>query len=37
MSVTGVNLYKEITNWKKKKSNNNWQAVLAAARVPCAA
>ena len=32
MSVTGVNLYKEITKWKKKKSNNNWQAVLAAAR-----
>ena len=32
MSVTGVNLYKEITNWKKRKSNNNWQAVLAAAR-----
>ena len=32
MSATGINLYKEITNWKKKKSNNNWQAVLAAAR-----
>jgi len=32
MSVTGVNLSKEIDNWIEKKSSKNWQAVLAAAR-----
>ena len=32
MSVTGVNLSKEIDNWIEKKSSKNWQSVLAAAR-----
>ena len=28
MSVTGVNLSKEIDNWIEKKSSKNWQSVL---------
>ena len=30
MSVTGVNLSKEIDNWIEKKSSKNWQSVLSS-------
>tara|TARA_Y100001958_G_C21159209_1_gene493502 strand:- start:882 stop:1115 length:234 start_codon:yes stop_codon:yes gene_type:complete len=32
MSLSGVNLSKEIDNWKKNKTEKNWKLVLAAAR-----
>ena len=32
MSITGVNLSKEISAWKKRRTTENWQKVLAAAR-----